>query len=448
MLRFAVNLVLARLVSPEVFGVMALVNLIVQGVHMVSDVGIGSWVMRHPRGDDPRLLNTAWTVGIVRGGVIWVAAAAIAGLVAWLYGEPQLFSLIAVAGSTAVLYGLYSAAMLTQARRMAQGRLMMIQLVSYGTSAAFSVGWVWVWPTPWGLVAGTISSGLITLALSHLVLPRMQHRFVWDRAVVADLFVYGRWVFVSTFLTYLTNQADRLTVGLIASVAALGVYHMAAMFVGVPVYLAAGLCGNWVLPVFSRLRDQPGARRTLTAYYALAVRFGWGLTAGVLVTAPAAIELLYRGDYLGGVGLVRLLVWGAWFQILFGLQSSVLFAYGSPRTSAIANGVKLIALPGLATAGAHFASVPGMVVGFALADAVRYVFTLNYFRRECPSSVLEDCRLTLLLAVVTVAEAVAADQFGSSTSASIGRLAGGAAIVSVVAGGLLFKAWHSTKEQR
>src|SRR6266478_9581535 len=61
-LRFGFNLLLTRLVAPKVFGVMAIINLLIQSLHMFSDLGISQCVTRHDRGDDPHFLNTAWTV--------------------------------------------------------------------------------------------------------------------------------------------------------------------------------------------------------------------------------------------------------------------------------------------------------------------------------------------------------------------------------------------------
>ena len=61
-LRFGFNLLLTRLVAPKVFGIMAIINLLIQSLHMFSDLGISQCVTRHDRGDDPHFLDTAWTV--------------------------------------------------------------------------------------------------------------------------------------------------------------------------------------------------------------------------------------------------------------------------------------------------------------------------------------------------------------------------------------------------
>ena len=77
-LRLLSNLLLTRLLFPEAFGMMALVAVIMQGLAMFSDVGVSPAIMRSSRGDDQRFLDTAWTIQVIRGGVLWLFACLIA----------------------------------------------------------------------------------------------------------------------------------------------------------------------------------------------------------------------------------------------------------------------------------------------------------------------------------------------------------------------------------
>src|SRR5258706_9299249 len=83
-LRLAGNLVLARLLYPEAFGLMALVSVFLQGLAMFSDIGIGPSIIQSRRGDELAFLNTAWTIQVVRGIVLWVVSmAGAAPFAAW-----------------------------------------------------------------------------------------------------------------------------------------------------------------------------------------------------------------------------------------------------------------------------------------------------------------------------------------------------------------------------
>lgn len=78
-LRLAANLILTRLLFPEAFGLMTLVNVILVGLQMFSDFGLVPAISQNPRGDDPDFLDTAWTIQVIRGGGLWLMTC----LLAW-----------------------------------------------------------------------------------------------------------------------------------------------------------------------------------------------------------------------------------------------------------------------------------------------------------------------------------------------------------------------------
>ena len=81
-LRMISSLILTRLLVPEAFGLMALISVLMTGLAMFSDMGISSSVVQSKRGDDPAYLNTAWTLQVIRGFVLWIFAALFADAMA------------------------------------------------------------------------------------------------------------------------------------------------------------------------------------------------------------------------------------------------------------------------------------------------------------------------------------------------------------------------------
>src|SRR5207249_2471425 len=102
-IRLGSSLILARLLLPYDFGLAALVSMFVNMFQQFSDVGLGPAIIQSRRGDDPRFLNTAWTIGVVRGFVLWGCACAVAWPVAKFYHEPILLPLIIVTGFNGVI---------------------------------------------------------------------------------------------------------------------------------------------------------------------------------------------------------------------------------------------------------------------------------------------------------------------------------------------------------
>src|ERR1700679_1935780 len=87
-LRLATNIALTRFLSPEIFGLMVIVNALKYGVDLVADIGIGQNVIYNQNGNDPRFYNTAWTLQIIRGLLLFVAGIAAALPVAKIYQTP------------------------------------------------------------------------------------------------------------------------------------------------------------------------------------------------------------------------------------------------------------------------------------------------------------------------------------------------------------------------
>ena len=85
--------------SPQALvGVMALVSVVLVGLAMFSDMGIGPAISQHPKGDEPAFLDTAFTLDAARGVVLWLLTCAMAWPAAQLYAAPELLQLLPAAG--------------------------------------------------------------------------------------------------------------------------------------------------------------------------------------------------------------------------------------------------------------------------------------------------------------------------------------------------------------
>src|SRR5919199_3211505 len=117
-IRFARNLILTRLLLPELFGLVGLAYVFIVGINLFSDLGLGASIIQNKRGDDPEFLNTAWTLQVVRGGILWLGSVLLAWPVAQFYNEPQFLWLIPVVALTALISGFDATAIYTLNRHM------------------------------------------------------------------------------------------------------------------------------------------------------------------------------------------------------------------------------------------------------------------------------------------------------------------------------------------
>jgi O-antigen/teichoic acid export membrane protein len=412
--RFGFNLLLTRLVAPEVFGIMAIINVLIQSLHMFSDLGISQCVIHHERGDDPPFLNTAWTLQVFRGLGLWLLAGLFAWPAAWFYEQPALAWLIPLAAITAALDGFYSTSVFTLNRRMIRSRLVLLELVPYlivmsvATVAIFGVARL----HPGGaddpavqdtqvlvLVIGQVAIVGIQVIASYWLLRGRHHHFTLDPRAARELIHFGGWIFICTAAGFLAMQADQLVIGK-KSFETLGVYRVASQLAAMPAQFVAALCAQLVFPLYSRLFRDGASTETGVAgiHRTLGVLAGW-LVTGLIVAGPTFIECLYRGKYQDASAYVQILAGAAWFTMLQSTGEAVLLARGQSKLMALAQVLKLIALAPLMYYGYHWHGVIGLVVGYGIAEVLRYIVIALAVRTLGQSLAWGDLGLTLLVAM-------------------------------------------------
>src|SRR5439155_8653576 len=96
-LRLLNNVILARMLAPPIFGLMAIVNSIRTGVELLSDIGITQNIISSPNGDDPLFYDTAWTLQVMRGFLLAGASIVLAVPIARFFNYPELAEILPVA---------------------------------------------------------------------------------------------------------------------------------------------------------------------------------------------------------------------------------------------------------------------------------------------------------------------------------------------------------------
>src|SRR4028119_2506248 len=125
-IRFASNLILTRLLLPELFGLVGLAYVFIIGINLFSDIGLGPSIIQNKRGEDPQFLNTAWTMQVIRSFLVWICLIIITKPVASFYGDPRLEWLIPVIGINSLVGGFNSTATSSLNRQMAVKRVVKI----------------------------------------------------------------------------------------------------------------------------------------------------------------------------------------------------------------------------------------------------------------------------------------------------------------------------------
>jgi O-antigen/teichoic acid export membrane protein len=195
---------------------------------MFSDVGIGPSIIQSKRGADDTYINTAWTLQVIRGFSLWIVACVIAYPISLCRPDlAPLSYLLPVAAISAAIAGFNSTNLFTLNRNLTIGRITLLDMATQITGIAVTIVWALYSPTVWSIVGGSIAATALKMIFSHRLVPGTRHQFTWDKTATTELFHFGRWIFISTIITFLAGQVDKLLLGGILGPGILGVYGFA-----------------------------------------------------------------------------------------------------------------------------------------------------------------------------------------------------------------------------
>jgi O-antigen/teichoic acid export membrane protein len=368
--RFGSNLVLSRLLFPQAFGIVAIVNIVNQGLIMFSDVGSQAAVIQSEQGEEPRFLNTVFTWQALRGVLLYCVALALSWPLAAFYKEPQLKLLIPVGSLSVLVLGLHSTATYTLRRRLTLAPLVTMELSAQVAAVVLMVTWARLHPSVWTLVAGTLVSALVTTGISHLLRVGYRNRFSWDRASARALFDFGKWIAGSSMLSFLGQQGDRLLLGRFLGTAALGVYSIAVFLSSALGDAVQRVTQGVLFPAYSRVRPE-GIARVREVYYQTRLAIdGLVVTAlgGLTALGGFVVHLLYDTRYADAGWMLQVLSLRVALNAIAAPCQFCLFALGETRQGFMLNLARIVWLATAVPVGFNLAGVHGLVWAVALSE--------------------------------------------------------------------------------
>ncbi|HIK39398.1 oligosaccharide flippase family protein [Thermoleptolyngbya sp. M55_K2018_002] len=383
-MRFGGNLILTRLLLPEYFGLMALVNIPIIGLQLFSDVGIIPSIVQNKRGDEPAFYNTAWTLQIVRGFGLWLFCLAIAYPTAQFYNEPRLLWLIPVVGLTTILNGFESTAVATLRRHVDLAKTIKFDALMQAASLIFMIIWAGFSPTIWALVGGNLVAAALRTARSFWLIPGYRNQLCWDKDSLRDLFSFGRWIFISTALTFLATQADRLILGKYISITMLGIYTIAFTLSDIPRQVIGALGTKVIFPVVSRTADlpRPELRTKILKKRWLLLMGSALLLSGVVGFGDLFILTLYDNRYRDAAWMVPVMSFGLWHTLLYSTMNPCLLSVGKSVYGAWGNLLRFGAIALGIPYGFEAAGLWGGVLAITFSDLPMYGVVLYGLEKE------------------------------------------------------------------
>ena len=378
-IRFGSNLLMTRLLVPEMFGVMAMVQVVLYGLALFSDVGLRQNIVQSKRGHEPIYLNTAWVIQILRGFLIWFIALVLA-LLALLanhiglapensvFADTRLPHVIAVTAFSAIIAGFDSTKMFEAYRTLTFRRITQIELVSQVAGLACMLVWVVFDRSIWALVIGGIAAALTRTLLSHAMLEGTANRLQWEPQAFSEIIHFGKWIFASSILGFLARSGDRLLLGGMLSTAELGVYAIAFLIVTSVETVLAKIIGDVSYPALSEIiRERPAElKKNYYRFHVVVAAFAYGCTGLLMTSGQSLMALLYDQRYADAGWMLEILA-ALLLTVPFRVAMQCFMAMGMPRLFSHIIAIQSCSIFVFMPVGFHYFGAQGALWGIVLS---------------------------------------------------------------------------------
>lgn len=309
-LEFGQLIVLARVLGVEDIGLLGVAMLCMSILNTFTQTGFRAALIQKKE-NTQAYLNSAWTVGIIRGIVLFTALYFAAPYAANLrMPEAKIetaTAIIQVIGLSFLLEGFVNVGIVFFDKELEFNKLFLYQISGALTNVLVTICVALIYRSVWALVFGKLAGGLVRLILSYTVHP-YRPRLSRDLKKAKQLWGFGKWIFASVVLGFLISQGDDIFVWGYLGVASLAFYQMAYKFSNIPATeITTAIC--WVtFPAYSKLQDD--IPRLKDAYLKV-LQFTAFLSAPIagliFILAPDFVTLFLKEKWLPMVPAMQIL---------------------------------------------------------------------------------------------------------------------------------------------
>ena len=352
------TLVLARLLVPDDFGLLAIAWLTFEFAMALTEFGMREALIERSS-STAHERDTAWTISLVRTCVVVAVILVAAPLIAELFGAPRAANLIRIIAFSQVIDSLESIGVVDLSRSLRfrpQAAISLTGSVVFAVVAIALAPAMGVWAVGVGVVAGSATQTL----MSYAVAPH-RPRIRLDREIAKSLFAFGRWIYLINVLAILGTAVLQATISRELGSAALGVYYLSARLAFLPRNLLRRIVGDVMFPVHARLRSEPNrAGRMFRASVSAVWLIGAPIYVALAVLAPSLVNEILGAQWMGAGWVIRLLALSALASAVTDATVPMLQGRGRPAQAAALVGIRSAMLVALAW---------GLVTGYGVIGA-------------------------------------------------------------------------------
>jgi O-antigen/teichoic acid export membrane protein len=291
-LTFVRSIILARLLTPEAFGLMGLTLIVFRGIETMTTPGFGPALVQR-KGRFEEAAGTAFTLLALRGVLLAIIMLPLSVVLADFFEHQSLRWMLVVTSISFLFVGLNNVNLIRRHRDLDFKSIAYLEqsvaLVSFVTTIALAY---WL-RSEWALVFGFVVTACVKLILSYILVPG-RPQFGFDKKIVRELFAYGKFITGANLLLYIGAELDSVVIGKVLGVEQLGYYTIAYLLANYPPTHVAYVASSVLFPAYSKLQDDKEAlRRAIKRVLEFVGGVVLPVSAGMAVCAYEVITVLY-----------------------------------------------------------------------------------------------------------------------------------------------------------
>ena len=335
--------ILARLLMPEDFGLTGVALLSLATLETFSETGFNQALIQKKKNIE-NYLDTAWTVLIFRGIILFAVLYLVAPYAAIFFDAPLAKPIIQVIGLSILFQAFTNIGVIYFQKELEFNKQFIYQLSGALADFIVAISAALILRSVWALVFGLLAGSIARLLVSYFLHP-WRPKLDLNLGKAKELFSFGKWILGSSILVFLITQGDDIFVGKLLGVAALGFYQMAYRISNAPATEITHVISQVTFPAYSKLQDNlPGLREGYLKTLQLTAFISIPLAAGIFILAPEFTEIFLTQKWLPMVPAMQALALAGLIRSIAATAGPVFYAVGKPRLDTRWQVVRLIVL--------------------------------------------------------------------------------------------------------
>ena len=335
------TVILARLLIPADFGLVALAALVAAALELLTGLDFRVWLIRHPAATREHY-DTVWTLSILRGTATCLAMLLLAYPTAAFFNEQRLASVMLIMATVAFASGVGNVGIVDFQKHLAFDRDFRLTLSARLGAFVVSIGMAWWLRDYRALVGGMVAAPLLQLVLSysmHSYRPRL------SLACWRETFNFSKWLLAGDALLFLYSRADNFILGKLASTGALGVYTLAHEIASLASTELVMPIRRVLIPGYAKmLEDRETLRQAFVDGFAIILLLGLPIAAGLGLVADPLVRVAVGEQWLASIPLLQVLAIYGMTSVASANLGPVLIPLGYTRIIAFLVGIGFMVL--------------------------------------------------------------------------------------------------------